>query len=167
MKVPRIRIHFLMILVAIVALDFGAIRLWSQLRLMADGQTVNNRVEVLTYGILPMANLLAVGILIGPRRSERRPFLWGFEASGALALAFFVALAYFYTEEVVQPYILWGLRLRSLRTVTDVLGPTLRIPIFYSIATLLVGLPQVAFALMGGLLSRQLTIVGWPDQARW
>jgi hypothetical protein len=139
-----------MILVAIAALNFGAIRVWYQLR--GGGNSINNWVEALTYGTLPMANLLAVGIMIGLRRPEARPFLWGFVAFGATALAFFVPLAYLYTEEVVQPYVLWVLRLQSLKSVTRNLSPEARIPIFYSIATLLVGLPQLAFALIGGLL---------------
>ena len=165
MEVPRFRINYLMIFVAIVALNFWAFRLWYQFRL--NGQVVKNWVEVLTYGGLPMANLLAVGIMIGIGRPERRPFLWGFEAFGATALAVFVALAYFYTEEVVQPYILWVLRLRSLRTVTNSFSPVVQIPIFYFIATLLVGLPQVAFALIGGLLSRKNRVFGRPDHPGW
>jgi hypothetical protein len=156
-KVPRFRITWLMVFVAIAALNFGAIRFWYQLRL--DRNTVNNWVEVLTYGTLPMANLLAVGIMIGLRRPETRPFLWGFEAFGATALAFFVPLAYLYTEEMVQPYFLWVLRLRSLQRTVNHFSPVVRVPIFYSIATLLVGLPQLAFAIIGGLLSRKISLL--------
>ena len=57
-------------------------------------------------GALPMANVLAVGILIGQRRPGSRPFLLGFEAFGAMALALFVALASFACpREVVIPYL--------------------------------------------------------------
>jgi hypothetical protein len=152
--VLQFRIIWLMIFIAIAALNFGAIRAWYQLR--PDGNGVNNTVEVLTYGTLPMANLLAVGIIIGLRRPETRPFLWGFAAFGTLALVFFMPLAYFYTEEVVQPYILWFLRIRSVqKTVKDNFSPAVRIPIFYSIAALLVVLPQMAIALIGGFVFRR------------
>lgn len=157
MNVPRFRITWLMVFVAIAALNFAAIRFWYQLRL--DGNTVNNWVEVLTYGTLPMANLLAVGIMVGLRRPETRPFLWGFEAFGATALAFFVPLAYLCTEEFVQPYILWVLRLRSLQRIVNLFSPVVRVPIFYTIAALLVSLPQLAFAIIGGLLSRKISLL--------
>ena len=52
-----------------------------------------------------MANVLAVGILIGQRRPGSRPFLLGFEAFGAMALAVFVALAVFSPQKVMIPYL--------------------------------------------------------------
>ncbi len=67
-----------------------------------------------------------------------------------------MALAYFYTEEIVQPYVLWFLRLRSLKSFAANFSPVVRPPIFYSIAMLLVGFPQLAFALIGGFLFRKL-----------
>ena len=45
-----------------------------------------------------MANVLAVGILIGQQRPGSRPFLLGFEAFGAMALAFYVALVSFFPD---------------------------------------------------------------------
>jgi hypothetical protein len=44
-----------------------------------------------------MANVLAVGILVGQQSPRSRPFLLGFEAFGAMALAFYVALVSFCT----------------------------------------------------------------------
>jgi hypothetical protein len=100
-KAPRFRITWLIVFVAIAALNFAAIRYWYQLR--RNGNAINNTVELLTYGTLPMANLLAAGVMIGLRRPEARPFLWGFASFGAAALAFFVPLAYFYTEGESNP----------------------------------------------------------------
>ena len=54
--------------------------------------------SLLILGALPMANVLAVGILIGQRRPGSRPFLLGFEAFGAMALALYVALASFFGD---------------------------------------------------------------------
>jgi hypothetical protein len=156
-NVPRFRITWLMVLVALAALNFGAIRFWYQLRF--DGNAVNNWVEVLTCGTLPMSNFLAFSIVVSLRRPETCPFLWGFEAFGATALAFFVLLAYVYTEELIQPYVLWVLRLRSIQRTVNNFSPVVRVPIFYTIATLLVGLPQLAFAIIGGLLSRKISLL--------
>ena len=52
---------------------------------------------------------------------------------------------------MIQPSILWVLRVKSLQRTVANFNPALRISIFYSVATLLVGLPQLAFALLGGL----------------
>jgi hypothetical protein len=69
-----------MVLVAIAALNFGAIRaLWYDL---ATGRN-SNRLEVLGLGALPMANVLAVGLWINLGRRGSRPFLLGFEVFGA------------------------------------------------------------------------------------
>ena len=72
-----------MVFVALAAINLGAIRAWHQYRL--DGNTVNNWVEVLTYGILPMANLLAVGVITVIRRPSPSPsfgVLWYSEQRG-------------------------------------------------------------------------------------
>src|SRR4051812_2294319 len=154
-----------MALVALFALNFGAIRAWSHLRaghgIGANGRSVtvvNNTYDELFLGSLPMVNVLLLGLLLGQRRPGSLPVLLGFEAFGVVALGLFVALACFSTEEIVQPYVLWFLRLRPLQRFAVNFPPVVRPPIFYSIAMLLVGLPQFAFALMGGLLFRKLRL---------
>src|SRR3954447_665511 len=72
-----------MVAVAIAALDFAAIRAFLNFP----------EVGLLVLGALPMANVLAVGILVGQQRPGSRPFLLGFEAFGGMALAFFVTFA--------------------------------------------------------------------------
>jgi hypothetical protein len=61
-KVPRFRIAWLMVAVAIAALDFAAIG-------AILGSGADDFGIFLLLGALPMANVLAVGILIGQRRS--------------------------------------------------------------------------------------------------
>lgn len=78
---PRFRIAWVMVAIAIAALDFAAIRAF----------LVSGEVALLVLGALPMANILAVGILIAKQRPGSRPFLLGFEAFGAMALATFIA----------------------------------------------------------------------------
>lgn len=98
-KAPRFRIAWVMVAVAIAALDFTAIR-------ALLGPYTNSleyqKTMLLLLGALPMANVLAVGMLIGQRRPASRPFLLGFEAFGAMALALSIALASCFPEEVVM-----------------------------------------------------------------
>jgi hypothetical protein len=49
----------------------------------------------LLLGALPMANVLAVGILVGQQRPGSRQFLLGFEAFGAMAMVSYAALVWF------------------------------------------------------------------------
>ena len=165
MRLPRFRITWFMVFVAVAALNFSAIRAWSHLRIGhgigANGRSftwINNTYDDLLFGSLPMVNVLLLGLLLGQRRLASLPFLLGFEAFGVVALGLFVALAFFYTEEFVHPYVLWFLRLRPIQRFAANFSPVVRLPIVYSIVMLLVGLPQLAFALMGGLLFRKFGI---------
>ena len=69
MKVPRFRIAWGMVFVAIVALNFGAIR--------ASFGFEPYVAQALRPGALPMANVLAGGIRIGSTASGKPEFLLG------------------------------------------------------------------------------------------
>ncbi len=105
-----------------------------------------------------MANILAVGLLMRVRRVGSRPFLSGFVAFGATALALYVAGAIIFTEELVIPYLHLALNPlaraigigRSLST-RDVLA-------IVSVAGVMLTLPQVAFALIGGFIFHKFKI---------
>jgi hypothetical protein len=103
---------------------------------------------------LPMANVLAVGVVIGQQRPGSSPFILGFEAFGAIALALYVVLASSFHREVVWPY------LRPLvDPIRDTVGidrPFILIPVLCSVGVLMLGWPQLAFALLGGFLFRSL-----------
>jgi hypothetical protein len=107
-----------------------------------------------------MANVLVVGLLIAQRRPGSRPFLMGFEAFGAMALAFFIVLATFFPREVVLPYLT-----PVLAPIGRFIGPgrpIVVIPIGALVgAVMLVG-PQVVFALVGGVLSRRFKVTVTP-----
>ncbi len=146
MKLPRFRIAWMIAFVAIAALDFGAIRAllgfnsyWAALLLV---------------GALPMANVLAVGILIGQQRPGSGQFLLRFEAFGAMALALYVAFSFVPNERAMTAYLapfddLWI-------TIGDL--PFVSIPFRYLFAGALCVWPQVAFALLGGFLSRRFKV---------
>jgi hypothetical protein len=154
MKIPRFRIGSIMVLVALAALNFGVIRLVSGFR-------VASRL-LLTTGVLPMANVLVVGLLIGSRYPGSRRFLLGFEAFGGTALAFALAGATLFPGELSINYL--HLVLIPYR---DTFGPNLTretagrhlwfVLGFYAIDVVMLDLPQLAFALLGGFLSRKLT----------
>jgi hypothetical protein len=154
-KVPRFRIAWLMIAVAFAALNFGAIRV------MFGSPTA----VFLVLGALPMVNILAVGILIGTRRPGSRPFLLGFVAFGAMALALYVILA----VNLESRFPIAHLANSYLRLLSDpmekIIGrnrPFVFVPIVcFGTMAMLVG-PQVVFALIGGYLSRRFKITITP-----
>jgi hypothetical protein len=99
-----------------------------------------------------MANVLMVGLLSRHRRRGGRSFLLGFEAFGMTALALFIAGASIFTAEL-RPY------LDLVHTLLGkTFGPSLRDHdiIVYLIFAVVLGLPQLTFALIGGLWFRKL-----------
>jgi hypothetical protein len=145
-KAPRIRIAWVMVAVAIAALDFGV------MREVVGSRSARN--ILLLLGILPMANVLTVGMLINQRRPGNRPFLLGFEVFGAMALILYIALAYCFDHGVETTY---------LRPLIDLLKktigqdrPNVFISVLYVGSMLMLGCPQLVFALIGGFLSRRI-----------
>jgi hypothetical protein len=83
MKAPRFRLAWIMVAVAIAALDFWAIQAVIGVRDDRIGYVIGT---FLLVGALPMANVLLAGFLIKQRQSESRPFVLGFEVFGVVAL---------------------------------------------------------------------------------
>ena len=158
MRLPRFRIAWVMIFVAIVALDLGAIRALSDMQFRAYVNGYHRLADLIgasTFGALPMANVVAVSLLIGMRRRGNRAFLLGFATFGAAALALFIAGASLFTEELVTPFFEL-VRQHLVEPLKD--GPylttaSLVIPCIVVIAIL--SLPQLAFALIGSFLFRR------------
>src|SRR5258708_1404686 len=141
MKVPRFRIAWVMVFVALAALNFAVFR--------AAVGAHNITGILLALGAMPMATVLAKGLIIGYRRHGSRPFLLGFESFGAVALALFAVLAASFGEKILDSYI----RI-FIEPLPKVLGPA-RSLFHIPIACVALGLPQVAFALIGAFLSRK------------
>ena len=95
MKAPCFRIAWLRVAVAIGGLDCGTARVAVK---RTDPAT-----DLVVVGVLPMANILLVGLLVGQRRCDVRPFLLGCETFGAAALAAYVLLASLLSNETVNP----------------------------------------------------------------
>jgi hypothetical protein len=101
---PRFRVAELMVVIAITALDIVISQ--PLLRGVWGGTPPSpNMPWQLIVGALPMANLLAVCLLIGLRRPGSRRFVLGFVVFGAAALAIYIALASSYPDFFLTPYI--------------------------------------------------------------
>lgn len=138
-----------MVLVALAALEFGAIRAVMDYR----GPTRDS----LVVGALPMAHILVVGLLVGHRRRGSRRFLLGFEILGTTALAVYIATAILFTDELSQSYL--ELAIKPLRGTIGRTGwTTSRLLIASFTLSLWASLPQLGFALIGGFLSRKFRI---------
>jgi hypothetical protein len=143
-----------MVVVAITALDFAATRALISLRSHQIGTS-------LLVGALPMANVLGVATLVAHQRPRNRPFLLGFEVFGSMALVVYVILATSSRGEVVLDFYLEPF----LRPIRETIGHNRRfilVPMLVSTAVVLLGSPQVFFALIGGSLSCRFRITITP-----
>jgi hypothetical protein len=107
-------------------------------------------IDALRLGALPMANVLVLALVLGHRRRGSR-FFQGFEVFGATALALYVAAVSLFTEELVPPFLdLLMPLVVTLRNGTTL--STLGVLIVESTVAVILLLPQVAIALIGGFL---------------
>ena len=147
MKVPRFRIASMMWSSAIAALNLGMIR-----AMPVIGRPTS---VLLVLGALPTANVLPVILLIGQRRRESRPFRLGFVSFGSTALALFVAMTCFFPLEMAILFTpLLGYVVKTIgsgRPLLSVAAQALALVV-------VIVLPQVVFALIGGFLSRKFMI---------
>ena len=137
-----------MVFVAVTAINFAAVR-----AVLVNRDPIS---ELLAVGALPMASVLAIGLLAGRKRPEWRPFVLGFTVFGTAALAVYVIQAVFFHDAIVEPY----LRL-LIGPLVQLIGREqllIYIPVAYTFAVVLLGWPQVAFALLGGFLSRKYKV---------
>ncbi len=147
MKCLRFSISSLMAVVLLVALDCMAINTFLVRPLFR--RTLS---ELTLVGVLPMANILAIGLFrlwaVRNGRGRPRPFLVGFDIFGGVALLLFLACA-----------------LLAIDSLHDGVGDVLRSlslrpgdPSFLTGAVAILLLPQVALASVGGWLVRSYRI---------
>jgi len=101
-----------------------------------------------------MANVLAVGLLIGRRRLWWRPFLLGFETFSTVALAFYVSATIQFGGRWLEPYLD-----PVLTPVINYVGApdvVLRLFALICAAAVVICFPQLAFAFVGGFVFRWL-----------
>jgi hypothetical protein len=97
--------------------------------------------ELLLMGSLPMANTLVMGLATGCESRSIRGFLVGFEAFGVTALCLFIGGISLFPDLINLHYRL--LYMPFGRSLTMIL-----------LTVVMIGLPQLAFALLGGFLTR-------------
>ncbi len=148
-----------MLVVAITALDLGVIR--------AISDAESRSLFLLCVVTLPMANILAVGLLLAFLRPRSRHFLRGFEVFGAMALAFFVVLAVradglvqFY---LIPPMALYGATIGPPPPLSQN-WPSYQLLIGFCFLSIWATWPQLIFALMGGFLYRKPEATGQPNR---
>ena len=148
----RFRIGWLMaVIIILIVVNIGMIRPWYE---------DDSKLELL-LGSLPMGNVLAVGVLVAGRQLGSRPFFLGFEVVGALALAVYVAVTIRY------PAWLWPYLQPVLRPLVEPMGSQLtpaRLLLFCCVTAAMLGLPQLAIALVGGILFRRFRTAGRSEQ---
>lgn len=151
MKPPRVSLSRFLVVVLVIAINLGIVRA------AHDAQHVDSSLALV--GILLPGNVLALAIHRLAFRSEsRRPFLLGVVAHGLVALFAFLAFALrSWTWHGVQPLLMATLvPLVGGRSLYAWLAPGgwSRGAVGLASIILLLGLPQVAFALLGGALTQ-------------
>jgi hypothetical protein len=149
-ELPRLRIGWVMIAVGIIALNFGVIRAVTDLE--------SRFVFLLSVLVLPMANILAVGLLLAFMRPQRREFLRGFELFGLVVLMCVVGLAMvaegLVTFYLAPPMALFEATIGPPPPIRQN-WPTYPYLVAFSFLSVWATWPQLAFAVIGGLLSRR------------
>jgi hypothetical protein len=155
-----------MALIAIVALDFAALRSLSDLG-NGTPYPIPCVIDAFITGALPMVNVVAVGVLLARQDSGRISFILGFETFGATALVLYIGCVSMFPEDLLVPFfkrVIWPLaHTLGQRPYPRTAGYPL---ILYSIAPILFFLPQLAFALIGGCLFRRFRIAERLDLTR-
>lgn len=153
MRGSRFSIGGVMIVVAIAAIDSQAIRIL----LGSQDETI----VLLLLGTVPMLNVLAIGRLLlrrpGTRRVRAGPFLVGFEAFGGAAMILLILAS---VHPVARKVIIDWLEL-ALSPIGRARGLSQPITIVVIIGVIigLLLLPQLLFAVLGGVLSRRYRVV--------
>jgi hypothetical protein len=137
-----------MVAVAIAALDFWATRGLLDLR---------PHQMLLLCGALPTANILAIGLLVAHQRPGNCRFILGFEVFGAFALVLFVILAIPIRGELVTDYYLLPVLEPLSQAYVKSRLLIFRLTGIFVVVVLLV-VPQVLFAVIGGTLSSRFKI---------
>ena len=145
---PRFRIALIMLIVAITALALGAIRAISDFE--------SRSLFLLCAVVIPMASILAVGLLLAFLRPRSRRFLKGFEGFGVMGLIFVTASA-IQAKDLVELYLAPPMALYE-QTIgwPPMIGEIDRLMVGFCFLSLWATWPQLAIALMGGFLSRAL-----------
>jgi hypothetical protein len=146
MKVPRFRVAWLMVAVALIGLQLAVI--------CADEPLIG--LDGLEVGLLPGVTALTITLfsMIGTR-GRPRPFAWGFVAALVVAMCVYIVCC-LTIPELLRVSIVYEVD-RIVKYIADV-NPILVFRLCLEIQSLILGLPQLTFALLGGFLFRRFRV---------
>ena len=168
-KAPCFRMNWLVACIALAAFDLAVLELVDYLgyRLIALGHT-DRLIRMIWLWVLGASNALRLGIVLviglRPRGSQR--FAWGFVLFGAIALGLYVGAVGLYFDWTMRHV---NLLLRRIVVALWNGQPGLsrvQALILKSIVTGILLQPQLAFALVGGLLFRMVGEPTWRETIR-
>jgi hypothetical protein len=145
MKRPRVTIGRLMAVVVFIAVNCGVMRsVWGTV----------GPLGIIVFGLMPMANLLAAGLIVALRRSWTsggvRPSWVGFAVFGLAAMAAYAVLCLL---DLVIGYL--NVFVRPIEAIFQGGGPWMDVIVVligFPIMWAALALPQLAVALLGGWL---------------
>ena len=146
MKIPRFRLAWLMVAVALIAVNLAVICVDLTV-LGLDG---------LEVGLLPGVTALTVVLFaISGRPGGSRPFAWGFVASLTMAMCAYVICCL-----TIPDLLRWSMIYHVDAIVRHFYAadPLLIFRLSLAAQGLMLGLPQLALAVLGGLLSRRYKV---------
>jgi hypothetical protein len=151
-RLPSLSIAEMMVIVAIVAVDFGAIR-------MANSALAT---PYLAFGGAPMQSVLVIGLLLMFHRRRRVPkpvpFLLGFEVVGWIGHLVYVVLCLQAAESLDRHMVAV---LTPLLNATGASLASLDWILRYTLGMTYLAAPQLAVALVGGWINQR-----WCKQTR-
>jgi hypothetical protein len=153
MRWPALGGNEVMAIVVVAAADFVAIRAGMHY----GGETADRslRIGLLVLGLLPMVNILALGLWAGHRSPGCPHFLMGFSIFMAVQSALFLAgtalidpnFLHSYNDPIARSLQAWVLGGRPALTTKD-------LALFFLVMSLIYVVPQVVLASIGGSLFR-------------
>jgi hypothetical protein len=146
MKLPRLRLSWLMVAVVLAAINLTVMRAALDSRSFLVG--------ALALGAMPLGTALGIGVVIGYRSHKSGPFLSGFETFGTIALAVYVAACLF-DEDKVGRYI--GLCVGPIAYFAE--ADNVGVPLAYFVTVVALLMPELTFALIGGWFSKKYKII--------
>jgi hypothetical protein len=143
MKPPRLNISRVMVVVAILALEFGVIK-----ALLTESE------DEFLFEDFPTVNLLLFAVFAGIRKPRARSFVLGFVVAGTLSLLAFKAWAHSNPWTFLR---LFTPPFQALDRRLVELWPGAHNIIIYAILVAVFTLPHTILGLAGGYLTR----IGW------
>jgi hypothetical protein len=148
MKPPRISLSRALMLVLVIAINFGIVR--------AAYDARHFDVSIALVGIILPGNVFALGIdRLAARRESRRAFLLGIVAHCLVAITAFLAIALFVPGGVQPLLMAWLMPLVGGNSLYAWLGPGgwSKGAVGLASIILLLGLLQIAYAVLAGALT--------------